>query len=258
MKLRGLLTVALATGVAVIGFAGVAQAHVTVNPDQATQGGYTRIAFRVPTESDTASTTKLDVFLPTDQPVASVSTMPVPGWTVQVTTSKLATPLTDDDGNKITEAVSQLTWTAAPDAVIKPGQFQEFPVSLGPLPKTGQLVFKVVQTYSDGSVVRWIDLPTPGGAEPEHPAPVLTLTAAGGAAAAPSAGTAPSAAAAPSAPTAASNAVPLTFAVIGAVLGLAGLVLGALALARARRAPAPVAAPAPAPATAPAGAPPSA
>jgi uncharacterized protein YcnI len=251
MKLRGLLTVALATGVAVIGFAGVAQAHVTVNPDQATQGGYTRIAFRVPTESDTASTTKLDVFLPTDHPVASVSTMPVPGWTVRTTTSKLATPLTDDDGNQITEAVSEITWTASPDAAIKPGQFQEFPVSLGPLPKTDQLVFKVLQTYSDGTVVRWIDPTTPGAAEPEHPAPALALTATagdGGAAAAPSAAASAPAAAAPSAP---SNAVPLTFGIIGAALGLAGLVLAALALSRARRASAPVAAaPAPAPAAA--------
>ena len=257
MKLRGLLTVALATGVAVIGFAGAAAAHVTVNPDQATQGGFTRVAFRVPTESDTASTTKLDVFLPTDQPVASVSTMPVPGWTVQVTTSKLATPLTDDDGNKVTEAVSQLTWTASPDAATKPGQFQEFPVSLGPLPKTGQLVFKVLQTYSDGTVVRWIDPVVAGQAEPDHPAPVLSLApAAGDAAAAPSAGAPAPAAAAPAAP---SSALPLTFGVIGAVLGLAGLVLGGLALTRARRTTAPVAAaPAPAPAGATSGAPPSA
>jgi periplasmic copper chaperone A len=233
MRLRGLLTVALATGVAVIGFAGVAQAHVTVDPDQATQGGYTRVAFRVPTESDTASTTKLDVFLPTDQPVASVSTMPVPGWTVQVTTSKLATPLTDDDGNKVTEAVSQITWTASADGAVKPGQFQEFPVSLGPLPKTGQLVFKVLQTYSDGTVVRWIDPVVAGQAEPEHPAPVLSLAAAGaeGGAATPS-GPAPVAGARAGS---SSDAVPVTFGVIGAVLGLAGLVLGALALARARR-----------------------
>src|ERR1700741_592658 len=103
MRRRGGFAGALATGVAVFGFAAAAQAHVTVNPDQATQGGYTRIAFRVPTESDTASTTKLDVYLDMDHPVASVSTMPVPGWTVQVTTSKLATPLTDDDGNQVTE-----------------------------------------------------------------------------------------------------------------------------------------------------------
>ena len=101
MRLRAGLTVALAVGVAVFGLAAAAQAHVTVDPDTATQGGYTRVAFRVPTESDTASTTKVDLFLDPDHPVASVTTMPVPGWTVAVVTKKLATPLTDDDGNQI-------------------------------------------------------------------------------------------------------------------------------------------------------------
>jgi periplasmic copper chaperone A len=260
MRLRGPLTVALAVGIAVFGFAAAAQAHVTIDPTQAQQGGYTRIAFRVPAESDTASTTKLDVFLDPDHPVASVATLPVPGWTVTVATKTLATPLTDDDGNKITEAPSQITWTATGDAAIKPGQFQEFPVSMGPLPKTNQLVLKVLQTYSDGTVVRWIDATVAGQAEPEHPAPVLTLTAAG----AEGAGTAPAPSAAPAAPAAtakSSNAVPIGLGVAGIVLGLAGLVLGALAYGRTRR---PAAANAQAaeaePATTPAttGAPPSA
>ena len=35
------------------------------------------------------------------------------------------------------------------------------------------MVFKALQTYSDGNVVRWIEEPVDGGEEPEHPAPVL-------------------------------------------------------------------------------------
>ena len=256
MRLRGPLTVALAVGVAVFGFAAAAQAHVTIDPTQATQGGYTRIAFRVPTETDTASTTKLDMFLDPDHPVASVATMPVPGWTVTVVTKKLDTPLTDDDGNKITEAPSQVTWTATGDAAIKPGQFQEFPVSLGPLPKTGQLVFKVLQTYSDGTVVRWIDTTTPGQAEPEHPAPVLTLTAAGADSGAADSG-ASAAAPAPAAAPDKGNGVPIGLGVAGIVLGLAGLVLGGLAYGRSRR-PAGAFAPAAEAEPATTGAPPSA
>src|SRR5213076_3307680 len=111
-----------------------------------------------PTESDTASTTKLDVALPADQPIASVAIMPVPGWTATTQTSKLATPIKTDDGDTVTEAVTKITWTAnSPDTAIKPGQFQEFPISLGPLPKTDKLVFKTLRTYSDGNIVRWID-----------------------------------------------------------------------------------------------------
>ena len=78
--------------------------------------------------------------------------MPVPGWTVAVEKRKLDPPL-EVHGSQITEAVSKITWTATGDAAVKPGEFQEFPVSMGPLPEVDQLVFKTLQTYSDGNVV---------------------------------------------------------------------------------------------------------
>jgi len=234
--LRAALTIGAATVVVVLGFAGVAAAHVSVNPSDAVQGGYARIAFRVPTESDTASTTKLEVALPADQPIASVSVMPVPGWTTTMDKTKLATPIKTDDGDTVTEAVTKITWTAnSADTAIKPGQFQEFPVSLGPLPKTDKLVFKALQTYSDGNVVRWIDETVKGQPEPEHPAPVLKLTASSSdtsSATAASAG--PAVAVKTDAKTGDSSAA-LVVAIVGAVLGLAGLVLGGLAFVRARR-----------------------
>ncbi len=231
--LRSAFVVTAAAALGVLGFAGAADAHVTVNPNTATQGGYARIAFRVPDESDTASTTKVEVQLDTNNPVASVSIMPVPGWTATTTTSQLATPLTDDDGNKITQAISQITWTAnSADTAVKPGQFQEFPVSLGPLPKTGKLVFKALQTYSDNTVVRWIDEAAAGQPEPEHPAPVLTLTAATGDDTAPAPATT-KAAAAPSGDS--NDTAALTVGIVGAVLGLVGLILGGLAFLRTRR-----------------------
>ncbi|WP_433537297.1 YcnI family protein [Micromonospora sp. CA-249363] len=224
-----------AVATAVLGFAGPASAHVTVNPKEATQGGYARVAFRVPNESDTASTTKLEVVLPENAPVGSVSTIPVPGWTVAVEKRKVEPPI-EVHGSQITEAVSKLTWTATGDAAVKPGQFQEFGVSMGPLPKVDKMVFKTLQTYSDGNVSRWIDEPQPGGEEPEKPAPVLTLTAA-----APSAS-----AAAPAAAAVAdkdddddeSDGAAIGLGVAGLVAGLAGLVLGGLAFARTRREPA--------------------
>ncbi len=235
---RAVLVTGAVSAVAVLGFAGVADAHVTVNPNSAEQGGEGRIAFRVPDESDTASTTKLDVFLPTDQPVASVLVMPVPGWSATVNTTKLATPITTDDGDKVTEAISEIVWTAnSADTAIKPGQFQEFAVSLGPLPKADSMVFKALQTYSDGTVVRWIDPTVAGQAEPDHPAPVLTLTASGGdapAAATGAASTAPTAGAA-AATSNSSNTPALVVAIIAAVLGLAGAALGGVAFARGRR-----------------------
>lgn len=218
----------VATAIAVLGVAGVASAHVTVNPKEAPQGGYTKIAFRVPDESDTASTTRLDVYLPADTPVASVLTAPVPGWTAKLITTKLPKPITTDDGDQVTEAITQITWTAAsPATAVRPGQFQEFPVSLGPLPTTGSMTFKVLQTYSDGSVVRWIDLRAPGGAEPAHPAPVLKLTPPSSPATAHATSTA-------NADSGSSDTASLAVAIIAGVIALAGLALAALALRRGR------------------------
>ncbi|WP_433552969.1 YcnI family protein [Micromonospora zamorensis] len=225
-----------AAATAVLGFAGPASAHVTVNPKEATQGGYARVAFRVPNESDTASTTKLEVVLPENAPVGSVSTMPVPGWTVAMEKRKVDPPI-EVHGSPITEAVSKITWTATGDAAVKPGQFQEFPVSMGPLPQVDSMVFKVLQTYSDGNISRWIDPPTPGAEEPENPAPVLTLAAAA----------APGGSATPSVTAAAApddddddddgNGLAVGLGVAGLVAGLAGLVLGGFAFTRTRREP---------------------
>jgi periplasmic copper chaperone A len=167
------MAVFAATIAAVLFLPGSASAHVTVSSASATQGGYAKVTFRVPNEKADAGTVKLEVVLPTDKPIVSVSTRPMVGWTVVTEKSKLPTPVKSEDG-EITEAVSKITWTAAADAAIQPGQFQEFDVSLGPLPEVDQLVFKALQTYSDGEIVRWIEEPT-GGAEPEFPAPVLKL-----------------------------------------------------------------------------------
>jgi periplasmic copper chaperone A len=155
-------------------------AHVTVSSPSAVQGAFAKLTFRVPNEKDGATTTKLEVHFPTNTPLAFVSVKPVPGWTATVTRGKLPAPVKTHDG-EITEAVTTIAWTATADAAIKPGEFQEFDVSGGPLPEVDQLVFKALQGYSDGEIVRWIEEPQAGQAEPEHPAPVLRLTKAAGA-----------------------------------------------------------------------------
>ncbi|MFG1672949.1 YcnI family protein [Micromonospora sp. NPDC049282] len=225
------LTLAAVTA-AVLGLPGPASAHVTINPREGTQGGYGRFALRVPNESDTASTVKVEVNLPENAPVGSVSTMPVPGWTVAVEKRKVDPPI-EVHGSQLTEAVSKLTFTAPPNGGVKPGEFQEFPVSMGPLPQVDTMVFKVLQTYSDGNVSRWIEEPTPGAEEPENPAPVLKLVAAS---ASPGA-SAPAAAKADDDDDDADSGAATAFGVAGLVAGLAGLALGGLAFARTRREP---------------------
>jgi uncharacterized protein YcnI len=221
-----------AAAVAAFGFAAAASAHVTVNPNTATQGGYTKVTFRVPNEKDNASTTKVEVDLPADHPIASVSLKPVAGWTAEATTTKLATPIKSDDG-EITDAITKIVWTADASSAIKPGQFQEFDVSLGPLPEVDQLVFKALQTYSDGDVVRWIDEPS-GTTEPDHPAPVLKLAKAGAAPAAASSAAA-SDAAAFTKDGDNNDGLAVGLGIGGLILGLLGLVAGVLAYRRASR-----------------------
>ncbi|MEV6363624.1 YcnI family copper-binding membrane protein [Nocardia asteroides] len=161
---RGAGTAAVAAGL-VLATCGTAAAHVTVDAPGAAQGKYTVATFKVPTESDTAATTALRVTVPN---LKSVRTEPMPGWTSKVERN--------DKGETV--AVS---WTADPgNPGVGPGQFQRFVLSLGPLPAQDTVNFPAQQTYSDGKVVAW-DQPSTDGAEPEHPAPSISLAASGGA-----------------------------------------------------------------------------
>ena len=81
-RMSRLAAVTALTSLSLVGLAGAASAHVTVNPGSAEQGGFTKVAFRVPNERDDAGTTKVQVDLPMDHPIAFVSVRPVPGWSV--------------------------------------------------------------------------------------------------------------------------------------------------------------------------------
>jgi len=156
-----------------LAIAATASAHVTVSPTSLPQGSTAELTFKVPNEESAANTVELQLQIPTDFPIAQVLAKPVPGWTITEHTVKLAKPLTTDDGT-FTTAVSEIDWTGG---TIEPGQYQDFQVSVDPLPSdTTSLTFKAVQTYSNGDVVRWIDLTTAANPDPDHPAPVLTLT----------------------------------------------------------------------------------
>ena len=183
---RRLAASAVLTGgflVAGLVFAGSASAHVKVSGVDAVQGGSGVITFRVPSESDTASTTGLLITFPAATPFTSVDVQPKAGWTAKVTKKPLPHPLTDDDGGTITDYVAQVDFTATGSgaaAGIPPGEFDMFNLSVGPFPKAPNMTLAALQTYSDGSTVNW-DEKSANGTEPDHPAPVLRLAAAAGA-----------------------------------------------------------------------------
>lgn len=240
------LPVALAVVAAlVLAIPAVASAHVVISPGTAPKGGTdVELSLRAPDESDTASTVGLDVQLPTDHPLLGVLVKPIPGWTAKVTTKKLAKPVKTDDG-EITEAVSEINWTGGS---VPPGEYQDFTITVGQLPSDAdQLEFKAIQTYSDKSVVSWIEDTPANGEEPEHPAPILKLTGSGSDTGSDAGSSATSAPAAGSGPGSGSSGVTVavarksdvdsakTFGIVGIVLGVVGIAIGAAALASARK-----------------------
>jgi uncharacterized protein YcnI len=174
---RNLTRVGIGIGAAVaalLALPAVATAHVTVQPGAVEGGGFSVVSFRVPNERDDASTTQLRVTLPKDQPIGSVQTTPVPGWKITTATRQLDKPI-EMFGEQLDTVVSEVTWTAT-DGGIRPGQFQDFNLSLGQLPDSGELVFNTLQTYSSGERVNWNQVAADPAVEPERPAPILTIT----------------------------------------------------------------------------------
>ncbi len=215
-------------------FAGAASAHVTVAAPGVTAGASDAvITLRVPDESDTASTIGLKLQLPTATPIAGVLVAPQPGWTATITQSKLAKPIHTDDGD-IAQVVSEVDWTAATGAGIKPGFFGEFTIIGGKLPdNVSDLTFKAVQHYSDGKDVSWIQVAAPGSTtDPEFPAPTLHLSPAGSTPASSTPASSTRASSTPASSTPSVGAKPAATTTDAASKGAAttGIILGALGL----------------------------
>jgi uncharacterized protein YcnI len=199
-----------------------AGAHVTIQPAEVPAGAFTVIDVRVPNESDTADTTKVEVQMPDG--FISASYQAVPGWKVDVAKEKLAKPI-KLEGIPVDEQVSTITFSGGK---IAPGQFQDFPLSVKiPDAKAGsELTFKALQTYSDGDVARWI-----GAADSDKPAPTVTLTASEG-----EHGASPAATPMPTAASSSDGEDGIGLAVVALIVGILGLLAGVAGLVAARRA----------------------
>lgn len=129
-----------------------ALAHVTVQPNEAVAGSFSRFVVRVPNESEEASTTKIKVSLP---PMASVRFEPKEGWNRQEKIVEFEEPL-EAFGQEITEGVGSVTWSGGN---IAPGEFLEFGFSAAMPEGETTLTFEILQTYSDGEVAKWTGAP---------------------------------------------------------------------------------------------------
>lgn len=157
-----LAVAALAAIAVMLACPAAADAHVSATPDTVAPGEPATISLRVPNERDDATTVRLEVLFPDRPAVVSATPQDLPGWKISVR------PGGDAMAGK---PVTSIVWEGG---TVPAGTFQEFPVRIGGLP-AGTLAFRVLQTYSDGQVVRWADPALPGQPEPEHPAPVVTV-----------------------------------------------------------------------------------
>jgi uncharacterized protein YcnI len=220
--IRKLLVAGCCSAGIILGAATPAFAHVTVDPASAPQGAEITLGFRVPNEMSNAGTVKIQIFFPSSNPILGVDPQSVPGWQDKIYTKTLNPPVNTDDG-PVTSYVSEVDWTGGP---IQPGHFHEFYVLAQRLPTgVNQVVFKALQTYSNGSVVRWIDPITPQNSDPANPTPILTLTPAGVTTGAPVANPASSS----------DVSTARTIAIIGLVVGVLGLAAAVWAIITIRR-----------------------
>lgn len=123
--------------------------HVTVRADNPEAGGFAVYTIRVPNESDTAATTRIEVEIPAGLEASRYQ--PKPGWTMSI-------------------ADGVLTIEGGP---IRPGEFEEFHFQARNPEQAGSLAFAALQTYDDGEVVNWT-----GGADSDTPASVVEIGAA--------------------------------------------------------------------------------
>jgi uncharacterized protein YcnI len=152
-----------------------ADAHISLHPNTIPAGAFATLEVRVPGEQEGTHVTKVDALFPSG--FTSVAYENVPGWSARVVSEKVAPPIQTAEG-PVSEQVSQVIWSwNGPLGMVDNNQFIRFPVSFAiPAKFTGQAVlFKTLESYSNGQVVRWID----PSLTAEHPAPRINVSAKG-------------------------------------------------------------------------------
>jgi uncharacterized protein YcnI len=134
-------------------------AHVVLEEPAALAGRSYRAVFRLGHGCDGSPTTAISIAIPAG--FKGAKPMPKPGWVLTTKSTKLDKPY-DDHGVQVTEAVSEITWTAASRGSWLPDAWYDEFVLRGGLPATaGAIWFKVLQTCEKGSK-NWAEVPASG------------------------------------------------------------------------------------------------
>ncbi|MEV0006185.1 YcnI family protein [Micromonospora sp. NPDC050980] len=162
-----LLAAACTAAVGWPGPASAAGVTVTTAPGEVHQGDAIELSVVVPADRPGSRTTKVELTMPADAPIGEVYPLSVPDWAPTITTRDLDQPIAGIHASELNQVTHAVTWLRVPGAGTGAARL---PLGMGPMPATDRLTFTVVQTYADGTVVRWAD--PAGGA---HPAPTVAL-----------------------------------------------------------------------------------
>jgi uncharacterized protein YcnI len=147
--IRKLFAVAL---VAAGAFPAAAGAHIQVTPSTVAPGDAAKFTVLVPGERD-SETVKVELQMPSG--LLPFSYEDPAGWTRQLVKASNG-------------SVERVVWTGRAPS----DGFTEFAFLAGTPDKPGELQFKALQTYADGTVVRWIGAP-----DSDNPAAVVSVDA---------------------------------------------------------------------------------
>ncbi|GGE91949.1 YcnI family protein [Mycetocola zhadangensis] len=220
MKRSTLATSAVASAFLVVASPLAASAHVSVTPSSAAAGSTAQLTFSVGHGCDGSATTALIFTIPEE--VLSVTPTVNPNWDVSKTSVDLADPVEDAHGTALTQRVGEVIYTAKQPLADGYRDTVTLQLTLPENSAGHSLAFPVVQSCVLGETA-WTDIAA-DGQDPhdlESPAPIITVTDAS----ASDSGTA--LIASTSAGTDA-VAVPTKPDVLARILGLGGLLVGAI------------------------------
>lgn len=152
-----------------------ASAHVTAAASSTAAGSYTVVTFSLAHGCEGSPTTGLSITIP--EGINSVSPTVNPNWDVVKNEVEIADPVTDSHGNTATQRVSDVVYTAK--TALADGYRDTVSLQLQ-LPEDAAgstLEFPVLQTCETGSTA-WDQPTVEGEDEPELPAPTVAVTAA--------------------------------------------------------------------------------
>lgn len=151
---KKLMALAAPASAAMLLFATVASAHVTVLPKESATGAWETYTMKVPVEKD-VNTNKVVLKMP--EGVEFQQYEPIPGWTTTVD-----------------ESAGTVTWEAEGDGIAA-GEFQRFTFVAKNPATEGEAAWDAFQYYTDGSIVEWT-----GDENADTPHSITTIGAAAG------------------------------------------------------------------------------